>query len=127
MIMTWHLFQQHMVATFIVAIKSKFDVEQLQGDIDVLIKWSKLWILSFNISKSKLETLVLILILIYFHTNNCVLSPSLICSKLYQLFLPALLKTLPIELFYSHTITYNSYFIVFALLFCVLTSRETWT
>ena len=47
-----------MVATFIVAIKSKFDVEQLQGDIDALMKWNKLWILSFNISKSKLETLV---------------------------------------------------------------------
>ena len=64
-----------MVANFIVAIKSKFDVEQLQGDIDALMKWSKLWILSFNILKSKLETLVLILILIYFHINNC-------CSKL---------------------------------------------
>ena len=72
--------QQHMVATFIVAIKFKFDVEQLQGDIDALMKWSKLWILSFNISKSKLETLVIILILIYFHTNNCVLKANCFLS-----------------------------------------------
>ena len=33
-------------------------------------------------------------------------------------------KIYPLFLFYSHIITN---FILFALLFCVLTSRETWT
>ena len=32
---------------------SYFDVEQLQGEIDALMEWSKLWILSFNILKCK--------------------------------------------------------------------------
>ena len=36
-------------------------------------------------------------------------------------------KIYPLFLFYSHIITYYSYFILFVLLFCVLTSRETWT
>ena len=36
-------------------------------------------------------------------------------------------KIYPLFLFYSHVITYYSYFILFVLLFCVLTSRETWT
>ena len=34
-------------------IKSNFDIDQLQRDIDALMEWSKLWLLSFNISKSK--------------------------------------------------------------------------
>ena len=34
-------------------IKSNFDVDQLQRDIDALMEWSKLWLLSFNISKCK--------------------------------------------------------------------------
>ena len=34
-------------------IKSNFDVDQLQRDINALMEWSKLWLLSFNISKSK--------------------------------------------------------------------------
>ena len=42
--------------------------------------------------------------------------PSSIFQKIYPLFL-----------FYSHIIAYYSYFILFVLLFCVLTSRETWT
>ena len=41
--------------------------------------------------------------------------PSSTSQKIYSLFL-----------FYSHIITYYSYFIHFVLLFCVLTSRETW-
>ena len=36
-------------------------------------------------------------------------------------------KIYPLFLFYSHIITYYSYFILFVLLVCVLTSRETWT
>ena len=42
--------------------------------------------------------------------------PSSTSQKIYSLFL-----------FYSHIITYYSYFILFISLFCVLTSRETWT
>ena len=38
---------------FDVAIKYNFDVVQLQADIDALMQWSKLWLLSFNISKCK--------------------------------------------------------------------------
>ena len=34
-------------------IKSNFDVVQLQADIDALLGLSKLWLLSFNISKCK--------------------------------------------------------------------------
>ena len=34
-------------------IKSNFDVDQLLTDIDALMEWSKLWLLSFNISKCK--------------------------------------------------------------------------
>ena len=40
--------------------------------------------------------------------------PSSTSQKIYLIFL-----------FYSHIITYYSYFILFVLLFCVLTSRET--
>ena len=36
-------------------------------------------------------------------------------------------KIYPLFLFYSHIITYYSYFILFVLSFCVLTSSETWT
>ena len=36
-------------------------------------------------------------------------------------------KIYPLFLFYSHIITYYSYFILFVLLSYVLTSRETWT
>ena len=52
---------------------------------------------------------------------------SLMYSKLYQIFLPALPKNLPIILFHSHIITYYSHIIFYALLFQVLTSRQTWT
>ena len=34
-------------------IRSEMDIAQLQHDIDALFKWSKLWLLSFNISKCK--------------------------------------------------------------------------
>ena len=34
-------------------IKSNSDVFQLQADIDALMEWSKLWLLSFNIFKCK--------------------------------------------------------------------------
>ena len=34
-------------------IRSEMDVAQLQHDIDALFEWSKLWLLSFNISKCK--------------------------------------------------------------------------
>ena len=36
-------------------------------------------------------------------------------------------KIYPLFLFYSHIITYYSYFILFVLLVYVLTSRGTWT
>ena len=32
-------------------IKSNFDVDRLQRDVDALMEWSKLWLLSFNTSK----------------------------------------------------------------------------
>ena len=34
-------------------IRSEMDVARLQHDIDALFEWSKLWLLSFNISKCK--------------------------------------------------------------------------
>ena len=34
-------------------IRSEMDIAQLQHDIDALFEWSKLWLLSFNISKCK--------------------------------------------------------------------------
>ena len=32
-------------------IKSNFDVYRLQRDVDALMEWSKLWLLSLNTSK----------------------------------------------------------------------------
>jgi len=34
-------------------IRSRSDVQQLQEDIDALYQWTRLWLLSFNISKCK--------------------------------------------------------------------------
>ena len=52
---------------------------------------------------------------------------SIICLKLYRLFLPTLLKNLPIILilFPYHYLVFRFY--SFSLWYCVLTSRETWT
>ena len=54
-----------------------------------------------------------------------VLNLSLICC---WLFLPVLPKSIgcPLFIFYSHIITYYSHIILYALLFQVLISRETW-
>ena len=59
--------------------------------------------------------------------DNLFVGLSLICLKFYQLLLPALPKnSYPSFLFYSHIITYYSHIILYALLFQVMTSRETW-
>ena len=145
----WLSFYSYMQNYFLITGSLKFDFKWSVHIIDAYSSYNKIsthyphlilllfkvrdlyvsWLWELQTQTVLSQKLYYLTIWLYAHWNkwwNAHLSLSLIYSKFYQLFLPALLKNLPIILFYSHLITYYSHFIPFALLLCILTSRETW-